>query len=236
MSVYYRTQGFFIEKADQGESNQLFTIYTKDFGKLDTICRAVRKIKSKLRGGAELFYLSEVEFIQGKAYKTLTDSVLIERFPNIRGCFEKLVVARKISQALKRLVNGQEPDKEVWALLNEVFEKLDSQNSKFIYYYFLWNLFKILGYQPKLYQCALCLDKLRPEILYFGLAEGGVVCKKCFKETREVEKINAEAVKVLRLFVNRDWEILSRLKIDAGTQEFLEKVSENYLSEILNKN
>ncbi|KPJ55867.1 hypothetical protein AMJ49_06190, partial [Parcubacteria bacterium DG_74_2] len=67
-----------MKKIDQGEWDRIFIIYTRDFGKLKVLARAERKIKSKLRAGLELFYLSEIEFIQGKNYKTLTNAVLIE--------------------------------------------------------------------------------------------------------------------------------------------------------------
>jgi len=90
MAVHYRTRGFVIKKTGRGEADQLFTIYTQDFGKLEVLGKAVRKIKSKLRGGIGLFYLSEIEFIQGKKTKTLTGAILIEKFPNIRKSLKKL--------------------------------------------------------------------------------------------------------------------------------------------------
>ncbi len=34
MAIHYRTQGFILEKINRGEADQLFTVYTKDFGKL----------------------------------------------------------------------------------------------------------------------------------------------------------------------------------------------------------
>ncbi len=63
MAVHYRTQGFVLKKTDLWEADQVFSIYTQDFGKLKVLGKAIRKIKSKLRSGAELFYLSETEFI-----------------------------------------------------------------------------------------------------------------------------------------------------------------------------
>ncbi len=236
MAVHYRTQGFFIKKADRGEANQLFTIYTKDFGKLRILGKAIRKIKSKLRGGAELFYLSEIEFIQGKTSKTLTDTILIKKFPNIRKDLKKLAIARRISETLDGLIRGEESDKEIWDLMNEVFEKLNKQKSEIIYYYFLWNLFSILGYQPDLYQCSMCQKKLTPGIFSFSLEDGGVVCEKCFKKTKEAQEINDDVVKILRLFIARNWNVLSRLKISPDSLKLLDGVSETYLDEILSKN
>jgi len=80
MFTHYRTEGFILKKIDRGEADRIFTVYTRDFGKLDLLAKAERKIKSKLRGGLELFYLSDIEFIQGKTHKTLTDTILVENF------------------------------------------------------------------------------------------------------------------------------------------------------------
>jgi len=204
MAVHYRTQGFVIKKTDRGEADQLFTIYTKDFGKLEILGKAIRKIKSKLRGGIELFYLSEIEFIQGKTHKTLTDAILIESFPNIRKALKRLAVANKIVENLDDLVKGQEPDKEIWELLLETFNKLNTkykiQDTRYIiYYYFLWNLFSILGYQPELTQ-----------------------------NTLSGKKINTDIIKILKLIFKKDWPILSRLKIEPLHLKLLKDVSEWY--------
>jgi len=37
MFTHYRTQGIFLKKEDRGEADQLFTIYTKDYGKLEIL-------------------------------------------------------------------------------------------------------------------------------------------------------------------------------------------------------
>ena len=80
----YRTQGIIIKKDDWKESDQFFTVFTKDFGKILVIGRGIRKVSSKLRSGMETFYFSEIEFIQGKKCKTLVDAVLIDNFRNIK--------------------------------------------------------------------------------------------------------------------------------------------------------
>lgn len=37
MFVHYRTQGIFLKKQDRGQADELFIIYTKDFGKLEIL-------------------------------------------------------------------------------------------------------------------------------------------------------------------------------------------------------
>lgn len=211
MAVHYRTQGFFIKKVERGEADRIFTIYTEDFGKLEVLGKAIRKIKSKLRGGTEPFYLSEVEFIQGKTHKTLTDVISINNFPNIRNDLEKLRIAYQISEASDSLIKGQEPDQEIWELLNETFEKLDnwklkSGNYQLIYHYFFWNLVSILGYQPELKNSSI-----------YG------------------KKINVDIFKILRIIFKKDLKTLLKLKLELFHQKSLKNISQKYFDCVLNE-
>ncbi len=239
MAVHYRTQGFVLKKTDLREADQVFDIFTKDFGKLEILGRAIRKIKSKLRSGADLFYLSEVEFIQGKTYKTLTDAITIEKFKNIRNDLEKLKAAYKITEVADNLIRGEERDDKIWDLLGEVFNKLCDKPGlspisqayhNLIYHYFVWNLLSILGYQIDLYNCVICRKNLIPLKLYFSSEEGGIVCAACFDKTNERIDVSSEVIKILRLLLEKNWNILLRLKIQDSHKKELEIISENYLS------
>jgi len=257
MFQHYRSQGFILKKTDQGEADRIFTIYTKDFGRLEILAKAERKIKSKLKGGLELFYLSEIEFIQGKTHKTLTDAILIENFPILRKDLERLFIAYRISEVLDNLIKGQEVDEEIWKLLNEIFIKLnnlkiENEKLKIIYYYFLWNLLSISGYQPELYNCSLCQKKLLPEKLYFNLREGGIICQSCFKKLKSGKEttihpphppthfvsgpLYPETVKILRIILKKNWPLLFKLKIEEKYLKGLASVSKNYLSLICEEN
>jgi len=231
MALYYRTRGFVFKKTDRGEADQLFTIYTEDFGRIEILGKAIRKIKSKLRSGAELFYFSEIEFIQGKAYKTLTDAIPIERFENIRKDLEKLEISHQIAELLGELIRGQEKDDNIFCLLVEVFDKLNNlKNEKIIYHYFFWNLFSFLGYQIDFYHCLVCQKKLTPENLYFDINGGGIVCSNCYKKHKKGEIIFPDVIKILRIFLNKDWNLLKRLKIKEEEVSLLKKISKQYLS------
>lgn len=237
MFVHYRTLGFVLKKEDRGESDQLFTVFTKDFGKLRILGKAIRKIKSKLRAGVQPFYLAEIEFIQGKSYKTLTDAVRVERFKKIEKDLDKLKTAIEISEVSGRLIKGEEPDKKIGNLILETFKRLNncpSQSNFLVFYYFLWNFFSILGYCPEIEKCIFCQKRLLPKNLYFNSEQGGVICGNCFKKTKKRKKISPETVKILRIFLKKNWKILSKLKIKEENKEELKEISEKYLSHLFN--
>jgi DNA repair protein RecO (recombination protein O) len=238
MAIHYRGLGFIIKKTDRGETDRIFTIYTKDFGKLELLAKAERKIKSKLRAGLELFYLSEIEFIQGKTHKTLTDAILINNFKNLKTDLRKLKIIYQISEVLDNLVKGEEPDPKIWRLLEETFEKLNTLpilNTKYrrLYYYFLWNLLSISGYQPELYCCSLCQKKLSPENIYFSPKEGGLICGQCKKLAESAKQIDSDTVKIIRILLKKDWSTLERLKVRAEDLKSLRATSNYYLTEVL---
>lgn len=204
MAVHYRTEGIFIKKSARNEADELFTVYTKDFGKLRILGRAIRKISSKLRGGAGLFYFSDIEFIQGKAYKTLTDAILIEKFSNIRKDLIKLRIAYRVSGVLDELAVKEEKDPKVWELLSEVFGKLNDpkfavNNLQLVYYYFFWHLVSVLGYRPRIVNCSI-----------------------------QDQKVDCDVVRILKVIFKKDWEILSKLKIEAKHLKLLKNTSEWY--------
>ncbi len=239
MTTRYRTKSFVFKKDDRCESDRKFVIFTKDFGRLEVVAKAIRKIKSKLRGGIDIFYLSEIEFIQGKNYKTLTDVALIEKFDNINQDIEKLKIAYQVSEVLDNFIKGQEKDENIWNLIIETFERFDNSNLKIekrlsiIYYYFLWNFYSLLGYQPEVQKCVACQGKLNPYAIYFSNKEGGVICGSCSKADNVSQKINSDIAKILRLILKKDWQIVSRLKIKDSSQKLLKEISDNYNSYIL---
>jgi DNA repair protein RecO (recombination protein O) len=238
MFVNYRSRGFILKKTALGEADQVLTVYTKDFGKLEITAKAVRKISSKLRAGVEIFYLSEIEFIQAKNQKTLVDAVPVEKFENIKKDLIKLRVANKVADVLDELVKGQEKDEKIWQLLTEVFYRLNecqvvnSSICRLLYYYFFWNFVSVLGYEPQLYNCVLCHKKLEPEELFFSAKEGGIICQNHAKELKLVNKINPSTVKILRILLKKNPEIISRLKIEKPELESLGKVADGYYSYI----
>jgi len=223
MFTRYKTKGFIFGKRDFREADRIFSIFTKDYGVLEILAKGERKITSKLRGALELFYLSEIEFIQGKTYKTLTDAALLEPFRNIRIDLEKLETAFRISEILRNLLKFQEPDEKIWNLILTTFKKLTMRQHPVlattpsvgdVYHYFLWNFLSNLGYQPELKNCILCQMPIRDEqLIHFSLKEGGVICQNCFEKMDLKEKI-----------------YISKIGSDKG----LEILSEDFLSFLSN--
>ncbi|MCX6789666.1 MAG: DNA repair protein RecO [Candidatus Gribaldobacteria bacterium] len=238
MHQRYRAKGIFIKKQDQGEADQLLTIFTEQFGKIEVVAKGIRKITSKLRAGADVFYLSEIEFVQGKSYKILTDAVAVDRFDSICQEPEKSQIIYKIVELLNQFANQEATDEKLWRFLLqtfEVIENLEIRNLKLeiICHYSLWKFFAVLGYSPELHHCPLCCKKLLPETFFFVPSEGGVVCWQCFS-ANDLKKsglwfpIKVDTVKALRVWLSQDWAEAGKVSFGQEAQQNLWDISKNY--------
>lgn len=237
MTVHYRTRGFVFKKEDRAEANRNFSVFTEDYGRVEVAGKAIRKINSKLRAGIDLFNFSEIEFIQGKHSKTLTDAILINKF-SISNNLKKLKTAHQISRVIDSFLKGQEKDLEIFNLIKEILSILDEQKVKnydFIFFYFLWNFLSLQGYKLEVYACNVCKEKLNPYSIYFSNKEGGIICKECCRPDSASQKINSDIVKILRLILKKDWQILSKLKVDKKSVYELAQISKNYYLYVLPK-
>src|SRR5438105_1275944 len=125
MTTRHRINGFIFKSYDRSEADRGFSVFTKEEGRIELFAKAIRKMNSKLRGGAELFSVAELEFIQGRTRKTLTDASGITRFPTITKSPEKFAVAKGIARIVDEFIKGQEADEHIFYFLNETFEHLE---------------------------------------------------------------------------------------------------------------
>jgi DNA repair protein RecO (recombination protein O) len=236
MAIKYKTRGFIFKKVQRVEADQTFSVFTEDFGRLELKAKAIRKITSKLRADIDIFYLSDIEFIQGKNDRTLTDASKIKKFGGIVEDCQKLKVAYRVCDILDSFIKGQDKDEALFALLGETFDNLTVnslrlKNYQLAFHYFFWNFVALQGYKMQIQNYACCQNKLNPYELYFCGKEGGIICGNCIKLKKinpEVYgKINSDVVKILRLILKKDWETISKLKIELSSQKMLEDIYEN---------
>jgi DNA repair protein RecO (recombination protein O) len=78
------TKAIVLSRINYGEADKILTLLTSEQGKVSVIAKGVRKPKSKLAGGAELFSVSDISYIDTpKELKTLISARLSKNYGNI---------------------------------------------------------------------------------------------------------------------------------------------------------
>ncbi len=232
MSARHRTQAIVLKITNFREQDKLISFYTKEFGKIEILGKSIRKKQAKLRSFIQFPYFSEIDFIQGKNHKILTDTVLINDFFNLRKNFKKIIFAYKIAYILEYFIKDSEKDEKVWNLLLNTISYLNKKDfsekrANYVYQYFLWNLLSLLGYKIDLKYCSLCQKKLVNNINFSF--KKGLTHQACFKG----ELVFEELINILRDFQEK--EIFLIEKLPEENQKILKKLSHDLICQKINK-
>jgi DNA repair protein RecO (recombination protein O) len=122
------TQGIVLSRTEYGEADRILTFLTPDHGKVSAIAKGVRKQKSKLAGGIELFSVSEISYILGRReISTLISTRLIKHYGNIVKDLDRTNVAYELIKTINKATEDR-PEQSYFDLLVALFESLDDKS------------------------------------------------------------------------------------------------------------
>ncbi len=126
----YSTRGFILASAPSGEAGKTYSIYTEQFGLLRAHAQGVRHLKSKLRYNLADYSLATFSLIRGKELWRVTGAVAEgDGGAGFSSGQDILKVRARILSFMKRLVQGEERNDELFAILLELFPDTSSRIS-----------------------------------------------------------------------------------------------------------
>lgn len=146
------TKGIVLSRVNFGEADRIIIFLTPDFGKVRVLARGVRKIKSKLAGGIELFSESNITFINGRGeIGTLISTRLQKNYSQIVKDLERTNLGYEILKRINRITED-EAGEEYYDLLQQALNGLDDEklSKDLIEFWFSMRLLKISGHSPNL--------------------------------------------------------------------------------------
>jgi len=129
MHHIYHTEGIILGSGDFGETGRYYSIFTRDLGMIFASAQGVRKMSSKLRFVLQDFAYLKIDFVKGKDFWRITSASKTNKLENLSKpeIFEVFV---NISKLLKRLLAGEDPNKDLFLdLINglSVLEKAETK-------------------------------------------------------------------------------------------------------------
>jgi DNA repair protein RecO (recombination protein O) len=146
------TKGIVLTRTDYGEADRILHFLTPDQGKIAGIAKGVRKSKSKLAGGIELFSVSELSFIVARSeIYTIISARLVKHYDNIVKNLERTNIGYELIRIINKATEDN-PESAYFTLLNQAFEALDdpSLDSKITEHWLRMQLIKLSGHLPNL--------------------------------------------------------------------------------------
>lgn len=203
-----KTQAIILKRMDFGEADRIITVITSSQGKISLMAKGVRRSKSKLAGGLELFSVCDISYIDGRSdLKTVVSTRLDKHFRNIVANIDMTMLAY---EALKYIDKATQEscDETYYDLLKIFLSQLDKdkENQDVYYCWFLMRLLNLNGYtiNTEKQSDGKALEESKDynfsyDDMAFYSHESGQYSPKLIKFLRVMDKINdpARAVQIV---------------------------------------
>jgi DNA repair protein RecO (recombination protein O) len=146
------TTAIVLARTDYGEADRILTLLTPSSGKLRLMAKGVRRVKSKLAGGIELFSVTNVTYIRGRGeIGTLVSSRLVTYYANIVKDIDRTMLGYEVIKQLSKATED-EPEPDYFHLLEQAFEALNDHALplELIQLWFAAQLLRLSGHTPNL--------------------------------------------------------------------------------------
>lgn len=146
------TTGIVLARTDFQEADRILTLLTHDKGKLRVIAKGVRRPRSKLAGGIELFSVSELSVLPGRGeLGTLISSRLKKHYGDIVNDINRTMLGYDLLKRMNRLTEDAAGE-EYFDVLNAALAGLDDSTlaPELTEMWFTMQLLKITGHAPNL--------------------------------------------------------------------------------------
>lgn len=219
----YRDRAVVVRKLDYGEADRIFTLLTRDHGKVGAIAKGVRRQESKLGPSLELYGHVDVLLARGRG--DLDVIAEVKRVPGYRieGDVALMAHAALIAELAERVCEDRHPIDGVYELVVSALDELSRETDpRRASAWFLMSALDLLGYAPQLMNCASCERPLAARPAPFSAEAGGFLCDRCALPS--MDPVPLAAIKVLRLMASGDSATYRRLKLDSTLMNAIDGV------------
>jgi len=232
----YKYIAIILNKRDVGEMDRIYTLYSLEGGKIKSVAKSVRKPQAKLASSLESITLADITIVRRRGLGKITGSIVENNFTAIKGDEQALLSVFSVFHLFDRLVDFENPDRDVFLLLQKYLESMDksAQNGEtqkyFIFqYWFIVKLLDALGYAIGVDLCVSCGGRLSQSEIRFSSKQGGVLCEQCAKDDKEAIHISVNGVKMLRLFLKNDLRTFSKINASESDCDSMRMAVDDFL-------
>jgi len=200
-----RCNALVIRATDVFNTSRIFTLFTRELGRVDALAQGSRRLKSPFENGLDLLSVCDIVLLRksGDSLDLLTEAMLVERFESLRRNLPALFAGCYVAELLTDLTHSYDPHPKLFdASVITLRNLTDPQLLNRRVLRFELALLRELGLMPSLDQCVHCgseaaIGQASDRIAY-GLSIGGVLCKDCRNGQPHVATLTRSTLEMLR--------------------------------------
>ncbi len=234
-----KTSGLVLTAVNLNDNDKIFTIQTKDCGKVTAISKGIRSHKHKDFASLQTFCYSEMVLSQRGGLYYVSSAEVINNFYGIRESVEQMAFAAYFTDVVKSFPEELPLEDDYFSfVLNTLYLTSKAQqkckNGDVMGYLLrLKAVFELktvcfAGFMPNLSSCSICGTK--KDLEYFDTSEGTLVCKNCHAHSAgDLVKLTPRALSQLEFIVGADYKSVFAYGGAENDVDTVSKIAQEYM-------
>ncbi len=236
----YNVTAIILRSREYGEGNRLFSLLTREFGKLIVVARGVQKPKSKLGPLLQIFALVDIRLVAGKRFDIIAGVSMLNAHYALRNDITAFAYASYFSELFDASLEEKQEHPELFDLMYYILDKLtkENNNNEMLARFVELKLCHELGYAPCLDTCIHCGTPIAvningvltlPDWVAFSGENGGTVCPECSTGESWLKKVPAGALQIANILYEYGPDAMKDKKISKRLREELTALTKDYI-------
>lgn len=225
-------KGLVIRETDFGETDRYITVLTAELGKIEVLCRGIRRKRGSLVTAVRLFCYSELTLYQSGRRYTLNDAAVDMPFWTITNNIESYALCCYLAELAGAAAEEDAISTELLPMFLRALYALEKQNRpvQIVKPAFELRLASMMGFTPDLLQCGACGTTEFPEGASFLIEEGRLICADCRKRIGGTYvTLTGGVLAAMRHILFCDGKKLYAFQLNQETAAALGKLCEQYV-------
>ena len=221
--MYQTVEAIVIKGFDYSETSRIFTLFSREEGRLSAIAKGVKKPKSALAATMQLGNRVEVVLSRGRSMDTVTQAQLLDGYAHVRANARLYMTVCYCFELVSAALPERAAQPELYDDLACLLTAAATQPVEALTRWFELRLLDQAGYRPDFEHCDRCGAALSTG--YISPAREGVVCGDCGGGYA----LTPKELYALKFFQNSPAALLPRLKTDEQTMKQLARATRHLL-------
>lgn len=174
------------------DNDKLYTLFTRQIGKITANAKGVRRISSKRAGSLDSISKVKVGIFEGQGGKrTITEVESVKSFSKIKNSPEKTSKAFYLAELVLKHTEDEYQNPYLYDLFVRTLDLIDDNDLGSEVYLALFQIFFIqnLGFDLNFSKCSNCFKPFSEFTNFYMSNElGGFVCGDCYKDSFNFDK------------------------------------------------
>lgn len=235
MTDTFSVEAVVLRTDDFGDANRVVTLFTKEFGKLETNAYGCRRSRSPLSGATQMFNHISAQLTRGSKVDTIREADIIHFYDALTTDLERLAYASVLFEIVNRMTLPRQPEVATFNLLTSALPALSKRNPRIASLIGACQFMETSGVQLSFSRCVHCGTDIQGDAA-ISLIDGGAVCFNCIDAAQDPRRYPQALRRTFETMLAFDWRDSTKLTFNSKQLTAAENFFFDYLHAILGNN